>query len=63
MSFGPPLVRVHPALRLMTMTDHNDVVVQNGRLFFGVKKAEGPAAGRPKGTYLVLGLQGAAAGK
>ncbi|MGV9560449.1 outer membrane protein assembly factor BamB family protein [Streptomyces sp. NPDC003522] len=48
---------------LMTTTDHNDVVVQNGRLFFGVKKAEGPAAGRPKWTYLVLGLQGTAAGR
>ncbi|MFF9057087.1 PQQ-binding-like beta-propeller repeat protein [Streptomyces sp. NPDC014882] len=48
---------------LMTTTEHHDVVVQNGRLFFGVKKAEGPAAGRPKWTYLVLGLQGATAGR
>lgn len=29
----------------MTMTEYNDIVVQDGRLFFGVKKADGPAKG------------------
>ncbi|USQ83829.1 PQQ-like beta-propeller repeat protein [Streptomyces phaeoluteigriseus] len=48
---------------LMTMTEYNDVVVENGRLFFGAKKAEGPAAGQPKWTYLVLGVQSSAAKK
>ncbi|WOX13008.1 PQQ-binding-like beta-propeller repeat protein [Streptomyces sp. N50] len=42
---------------LMTMTDYNDIVVQDGRIFFGVKKAEGPAAGQPKWVYLVLGIE------
>ncbi|OQD56442.1 hypothetical protein BM536_009385 [Streptomyces phaeoluteigriseus] len=48
---------------LMTMTEYDDVVVENGRLFFGAKKAEGPAAGQPKRTHLVLGVQSSAAKK
>ncbi|MFE7645095.1 hypothetical protein [Streptomyces phaeoluteigriseus] len=46
-----------------TMTEYNDVVVENGRLFLGARKAEGPAAGQPKWTYLVLGVQSSAAKK
>ncbi|MFB7655768.1 MULTISPECIES: PQQ-binding-like beta-propeller repeat protein [unclassified Streptomyces] len=43
--------------QLMTMTDQNDIVVQNGRLFFGVKSANGPADAKTKQwTYLVLGI-------
>ncbi|GAA4978766.1 PQQ-binding-like beta-propeller repeat protein [Streptomyces hyderabadensis] len=43
--------------RLMTMAEHNDIVVQNGRLFFGVKSADGPADAKTKQwTYLVLGI-------
>ncbi|MYS76691.1 PQQ-binding-like beta-propeller repeat protein [Streptomyces sp. SID5926] len=43
--------------QLMTMTDQNDIVVQNGRLFFGVKSANGPADGKKKQwSYLVLGI-------
>ncbi|MFI6036112.1 PQQ-binding-like beta-propeller repeat protein [Streptomyces sp. NPDC051315] len=45
---------------LLTMTDHNDVVVQDGRLFFGVRNADGPASGKAW-TYLVLGIEGGAA--
>ncbi|MEV6618053.1 hypothetical protein AB0N31_30170 [Streptomyces sp. NPDC051051] len=46
----------------MTTTDHNDVV-RNARLVFDVRKAEGPAAGRPKRTHPALGLQSTAAGR
>lgn len=42
---------------LMTMTDYNDIVVQDGRIFFGVKKVDGPAKGQPKWVYLVLGIE------
>ncbi|WP_432083406.1 PQQ-binding-like beta-propeller repeat protein [Streptomyces sp. WAC 04229] len=43
--------------QLMTMTDQNDIVVQNGRLFFGVKAANGPADAKTKQwSYLVLGI-------
>ena len=43
-------------VRLMTMTDQNDIVVQNGRLFFGFKAANGPADAKTKQwSYLVLG--------
>ncbi|MEU1050601.1 PQQ-binding-like beta-propeller repeat protein [Streptomyces sp. NPDC005897] len=42
---------------LMTMREQNDVVVQNGRLFFGVKAADGPADSKTKQwSYLVLGI-------
>jgi outer membrane protein assembly factor BamB len=44
----------------MTMTDYNDIVVEDGRLFFGVKKADGPAKGQPRWVYLVLGIESAA---
>ena len=44
----------------MTMTDYNDIVVQDGRLFFGRKKVDGPAKGEPRWVYLVLGIQSAA---
>ena len=44
----------------MTMTDYNDIVVEDGRLFFGVKKADGPAKGEPQWVYLVLGIESAA---
>ncbi|KAF2777197.1 hypothetical protein STPH2_2162 [Streptomyces sp. KO7888] len=43
--------------QLMTMREQNDVVVQNGRLFFGVKSADGPADAKTKQwSYLVLGI-------
>ncbi|MER6424181.1 PQQ-binding-like beta-propeller repeat protein [Streptomyces sp. NPDC001137] len=42
---------------LMTMTDYNDIVVQDGRIFFGVKKVDGPAKGQPRWVYLVLGIE------
>ncbi|MET9910764.1 PQQ-binding-like beta-propeller repeat protein [Streptomyces sp. NPDC006476] len=42
---------------LMTMTEYNDIVVQDGRIFFGVKKVDGPAKGRPKWVYLALGIE------
>lgn len=42
--------------RLMTMTEHNDIVVQDGRIFFGVKRAQGPPSGRAW-IYLVLGIE------
>ncbi|MFE2461939.1 PQQ-binding-like beta-propeller repeat protein [Streptomyces sp. NPDC059402] len=46
-----------PEAQLMTMVEHNDIVVQNGRLFFGVKSAEGPADAKTKQwSYLVLGI-------
>ncbi|WP_425247986.1 PQQ-binding-like beta-propeller repeat protein [Streptomyces sp. NEAU-NA10] len=47
---------------LLTMTDHNDVVVQDGRLFLGAKNADGPASGKAW-TYLVLGIESGAAKK
>ncbi|MDT0609591.1 PQQ-binding-like beta-propeller repeat protein [Streptomyces sp. DSM 40712] len=41
----------------MTLTDENDIVVQNGRVFFGVKAANGPPDAKTKQwTYLVLGI-------
>ncbi|KPC80552.1 hypothetical protein ADL35_19540 [Streptomyces sp. NRRL WC-3753] len=43
--------------RLLTSTKQNDVVVQDGRLFFGAKAADGPADAKTKQwTYLVLGI-------
>ncbi|WP_328659574.1 outer membrane protein assembly factor BamB family protein [Streptomyces sp. NBC_00334] len=43
--------------QLMTTTDENDIVVQNGRVFFGAKTANGPADAKTKQwTYLVLGV-------
>ncbi|MCH5675759.1 PQQ-binding-like beta-propeller repeat protein [Streptomyces gilvus] len=42
---------------LMTMTEYNDIVVQDGRIFFGVKKVDGPAKGQPKWVYLALGIE------
>ncbi|MFI6660319.1 PQQ-binding-like beta-propeller repeat protein [Streptomyces sp. NPDC050523] len=46
---------------LMTMTEYNDILVEDGRLFFGVKKVDGPAKGRPRWVYLVLGIESNAA--
>lgn len=45
----------------MTMTEYNDIVVQDGRIFFGVKKVDGPAKGQPRWVYLVLGIETLAA--
>lgn len=43
--------------QMMTGTNENDIVVQNGRLFFGVKAANGPAEPKTKQwSYLVLGI-------
>ncbi|WP_308408579.1 PQQ-binding-like beta-propeller repeat protein [Streptomyces sp. AC627_RSS907] len=48
----------------MTLTDENDIVVQDGRLFFGVKAANGPAdAKRKQWLYLVLGIGSGTAAK
>ncbi|CAM5232044.1 hypothetical protein STENM327S_02524 [Streptomyces tendae] len=45
--------------QMMTLPDENDIVVQNGRLFFGVKAANGPADAKTKQwSYLVLGIGG-----
>ncbi|MFI1757721.1 PQQ-binding-like beta-propeller repeat protein [Streptomyces sp. NPDC020571] len=45
--------------QMMTLPDENDIVVQNGRLFFGVKAANGPAEAKTKQwSYLVLGIGG-----
>jgi len=46
---------------LMTTTEYNDIVVQDGRIFFGVKKVDGPAKGQPRWVYLVLGIETLAA--
>ncbi|MFJ4619243.1 PQQ-binding-like beta-propeller repeat protein [Streptomyces sp. NPDC088812] len=46
-----------------TSIDFNDVIVQNGRLFFGVRSATGPAADQPKWVYLVLGIESQATKK
>ncbi|MDA4892611.1 PQQ-binding-like beta-propeller repeat protein [Streptomyces sp. MS2A] len=43
--------------RLMRMMEHNDIVYQNGRLFFGVKAVDGPADAKTKQwSYVVLGI-------
>ncbi|RZU10813.1 PQQ-binding-like beta-propeller repeat protein [Streptomyces sp. BK239] len=47
----------------LTSTDFNDIVVENGRLFFGAKSVSGPGANEPKWVYLVLGIESAAAKK
>lgn len=63
-SFDPPTEAEPMTMaELTTMTEHNDVVVQDGRLLFGAEKAEGPTAGQQKWMHLVLGLQGSAAEK
>ncbi|MGW2833519.1 PQQ-binding-like beta-propeller repeat protein [Streptomyces sp. NPDC001286] len=41
----------------MTTTEYNDIVVEDGRIFFGVKKVDGPAKGQPRWVYLVLGVE------
>ncbi|MFI2435091.1 hypothetical protein [Streptomyces sp. NPDC018693] len=42
---------------MFILTDSHDVIVQNGRLFFGVKVANGPT-GKPKQwIWFVLGIQ------
>ncbi|MCX4765399.1 PQQ-like beta-propeller repeat protein [Streptomyces sp. NBC_01275] len=41
----------------MTMTEYNDILVQDGRVFFGRKKVDGPTADEPKWIYLVLGIE------
>ncbi|MFE5598923.1 PQQ-binding-like beta-propeller repeat protein [Streptomyces coelicoflavus] len=47
--------------RLMTMMEHNDIIVQDGRLFFGVKSAQVPTDAKTKQwMYLVLGIEGSA---
>ncbi|MFC8104185.1 PQQ-binding-like beta-propeller repeat protein [Streptomyces sp. NPDC057363] len=40
----------------LTTPDVNDVVVQNGRIFFGARAAIGPGADGNKWVYLVLGI-------
>ncbi|MFG3657795.1 PQQ-binding-like beta-propeller repeat protein [Streptomyces sp. NPDC047706] len=42
--------------RLMATTEHNHIVVQNGRLFFGVKRVDGPTTGKAW-IYLALGIE------
>ncbi|PPS76719.1 hypothetical protein [Streptomyces sp. MH60] len=45
--------------QMMTPPDENDIVVQNGRLFFGVKAANGLAEGKTEQwSYVVLGIRG-----
>ncbi|MFJ4696265.1 hypothetical protein [Streptomyces sp. NPDC088766] len=65
-SFGLPAEAEPTTMVTPTPTptsDHNHVVVRSGRPFSGVKKAESPAAGRPKRTCPVLGRRSAAAGR
>ncbi|WP_240980681.1 PQQ-binding-like beta-propeller repeat protein [Streptomyces sp. Z423-1] len=40
-----------------TLIDFNDVLVQDGRLFFGAKSAIGPGPDQPEWVYLVLGIE------
>ncbi|MDV6288217.1 hypothetical protein R2F25_10640 [Streptomyces sp. UP1A-1] len=48
----------------MTVMNENDIVVQNGRIFFGRKSANGPSGGQKKEwLYLVLGIGSGAAEK
>ncbi|MFC0496440.1 PQQ-binding-like beta-propeller repeat protein [Streptomyces mutabilis] len=48
----------------MTLMNENDIVVQNGRIFFGVKSANGPSGEQKKQwLYLVLGIGSSAAEK
>lgn len=48
----------------LTLSNENDIVVQDGRIFFGAKSANGPSGGKKKQwTYLVLGIGSSAAGK
>ncbi|MFJ8110696.1 PQQ-binding-like beta-propeller repeat protein [Streptomyces sp. NPDC096132] len=42
---------------LMDMTEYNDILVQDGRLFFGRKAVDGPAKTDPQWVYLVLGIE------
>ncbi|GAA0929867.1 PQQ-binding-like beta-propeller repeat protein [Streptomyces thermoalcalitolerans] len=54
--FGVPLDG-----ELLTHLKHNDVVVQDGRLFFGTRRAERPADGKEKSwEWLVLGMESGA---
>ncbi|MFI1682373.1 PQQ-binding-like beta-propeller repeat protein [Streptomyces sp. NPDC020607] len=56
-SFGLP-----PEAWTLTSLELSDVVVQNGRIFFGDFRAEGPvdnAKDTPKVSWLVLGIEGA----
>ncbi|MFH8803631.1 PQQ-binding-like beta-propeller repeat protein [Streptomyces sp. NPDC017936] len=46
-----------------TSIDFSDVLVQDGRLFFGAKSVTGPGAGQPKWVYLALGVESGAARK
>jgi hypothetical protein len=49
----------------LTLSNENDIVVQDGRIFFGAKSANGPSGDRKKQwLYLVLGIgSGSAAEK
>jgi outer membrane protein assembly factor BamB len=49
----------------LTSTYKSDILVQNGRLFFGVKAADRPAdeTGKQDLTYLILGIEGGTAEK
>ncbi|WP_217250883.1 PQQ-binding-like beta-propeller repeat protein [Streptomyces sp. AC602_WCS936] len=48
----------------MTLMNENDIVVQNGRIFFGRKSANGPSGEQKKQwLYLVLGIGSSAAEK
>ncbi|MFB6556140.1 PQQ-binding-like beta-propeller repeat protein [Streptomyces sp. NPDC056405] len=46
----------------LTLSNENDIVVQDGRIFFGVKSANGPSGDKKKQwLYLVLGIGGGSA--
>ncbi|WND34768.1 PQQ-binding-like beta-propeller repeat protein [Streptomyces sp. BB1-1-1] len=48
----------------LTLSNENDIVVQDGRIFFGAKSANGPSGDKKKQwTYLVLGIGSSTAGK
>lgn len=48
----------------LTLSNENDIAVQDGRSFLGAKSANGPSGDKKKQwTYLVLGIGSSAAGK
>ncbi|MFI1711367.1 outer membrane protein assembly factor BamB family protein [Streptomyces griseoruber] len=50
-SFGLP-----PEAENFTSIDFTDVLVEDGRLYFGAKSVTGPAKGQPRWVYAVLGI-------
>ncbi|MEU1179631.1 hypothetical protein ABZ464_18610 [Streptomyces sp. NPDC005820] len=51
--FGLP-----PEAENFTSIDFTDVLVEDGRLYFGAKSVTGPAKGQARWVYAVLGIEG-----